>query len=182
MITWGTWGCTKRLLRMLRGSFITCAKISERDSSFQGVQSRKITPEAKSGGTLTFLPITALLESVCVCRRAHLASSSNPLWCPPPTNKPQENPDTTIPFSVSTKLTNTQNSLDWSVCTSHKEIPNCMTENMDKQEETHRDSRTMSPPSQVKANPGTPAGGPGDAGQRLSHPQDTPATVWLPQH
>lgn len=30
---------------------------------------------------------------------------------------------------------------------SHKEIPNCLTENMNKQEETHRDSRTMSPPS-----------------------------------
>lgn len=46
-----------------------------------------------------------------VGRGAHLASSSNPFRCPPPTNKPQENPGITSPFSAYVKLTNTQTCL-----------------------------------------------------------------------
>lgn len=39
---------------------------------------------------------------------AHLAAPSNPLWCPPPTNKPQEKPGVII-LSVPMKLTHTRN-------------------------------------------------------------------------
>ena len=82
----GQWGSAGGLLRLPHGSL--CGQRAEGDTRLPRISGEQ-SAEAESGGGLP--PTCSLLLRVP-------PSPSDPLWGPPPTNNPQENPGGAVPF------------------------------------------------------------------------------------